>query len=501
MLLKVSDKNDGALVMKTNAAAIQSLIERVSKRQYERYLNSIRLINVRAFSDQVINFSFPVTAVIGTNGGGKSTVLGGAALGYKTTKPGDHFPKSNIGDTSMSNWRIEYDILDRGAAQKGTFTRNARFVSAKWRRDDITDRNVILFPIQRTVPAGEQTRYKKFIGIYQHKNAYEEALPEPVCLAAGYILGKDLSKFKIAKFSKGSSEYILLGMQKKNDYSQFHFGAGEASIIEMVTKIEAADNEALILIEEIENGLHPVATERMVEYLIDAARRKRLQVIFTTHSDYALRKLPPEAIWACIDGEAYQGRLSIESLRAITGHAEKEKVIFVEDDFGKDWVEDLIRQRIPDGLSAVEIHAAGGYPHLVDVTNHHNKNPSLKKKAVAVVDGDMPIDATETVLKFPGGMPEMEIFGFISEHAAELAGLIQQRCLCPNLDQGILTKKIEKTIVNVDDRHLIFRKLGDELGFISEDTIRKGLISIYNEKNQSSSTELVAALRSFIGAK
>jgi predicted ATPase len=104
----------------------------------------------------------------------------------------------------------------------------------------------------------------------------------------------------------------------------------------MVSKIEAADNEALVLIEEIENGLHPLATERMVEYLIDAATRKKLQVIFTTHSEYALKNLPQEAIWACVDGEAYQGRLSIESLRAMTGDAEKDCVVFVEDDFAKD---------------------------------------------------------------------------------------------------------------------------------------------------------------------
>jgi hypothetical protein len=77
-------------------------------------------------------------------------------------------------------------------------------------------------------------------------------------------LGKDLTQFKTAKLHEHAVDYILLGFQKSNDYSQFHFGAGEASVIEMVTRIEAADNEALILIEEIENGLHPVATERMV---------------------------------------------------------------------------------------------------------------------------------------------------------------------------------------------------------------------------------------------
>ncbi|HEX6993510.1 MAG TPA: AAA family ATPase [Gammaproteobacteria bacterium] len=51
----------------------------------------------------------------------------------------------------------------------------------------------------------------------------------------------------------------------------------------MVLKLEAASDNALVTIEEIENGLHPVATIRMVEYLIELAERKKIQAIFTTH--------------------------------------------------------------------------------------------------------------------------------------------------------------------------------------------------------------------------
>jgi AAA15 family ATPase/GTPase len=73
----------------------------------------------------------------------------------------------------------------------------------------------------------------------------------------------------------------------------------------MVSKIEEAGDNALILIEEIENGIHPLATEKMVEYLIDVANRKKSQLIFTIRSEYGLNVLPPHAIWACIDGRGY----------------------------------------------------------------------------------------------------------------------------------------------------------------------------------------------------
>src|ERR1700738_1505482 len=263
--------------MSVAPSTVKALATRVTKRNYQQYLLEVRLRNVLAFGEQKITLAFPVTAVIGTNGGGKSTILGAAALAYKSVRPGDFFPKSNVGDTSMADWRIEYDILDRVVA-KAALSKNARFVSAKWRRDNFLDRQVLVFKIQRTVPAGEQTRYKKFIGMNQ-RDPIVAPLPAAVRRYAGHILGKDLTQFKLAKLNESDEDYILIGFQKSNDYSQFHFGAGEASIIEMVTRIEGADNEALILIEEIENGLHPVATERMVDYLIEAAERKRLQVI------------------------------------------------------------------------------------------------------------------------------------------------------------------------------------------------------------------------------
>ncbi len=142
-----------------------------------------------------------------------------------------------------------------------------------------------------------------------------------------HILGKSVLKYKSTDF--GDDEKFLIGYNKGVEYSEFHFGAGESSIIRMIQKIENAPENSLVLIEEIENGLHPIAIARMVEYLIDVAQRKSIQTIFTSHSDYALLPLPSEAIWACIDGELHQGKLSVESLRAISGRIDKKLAIFV----------------------------------------------------------------------------------------------------------------------------------------------------------------------------
>jgi len=162
--------------MDVRQSDIDSLEERVKKLSYRKYLPSLRMSNVRSFVNQVITFDFPVTAIIGTNGGGKSTILGAVAVAYKGVKPGDFFPKSNIGDDSMANWRIDYDILDRDVNKFSSYSRNARFVSAKWRRESVSERDVIVIPIQRTVPANELAKYRHFIGIYQMTGTVKKSL-------------------------------------------------------------------------------------------------------------------------------------------------------------------------------------------------------------------------------------------------------------------------------------------------------------------------------------
>ena len=427
---------------------------------------SLQLSNVRSFTKQIINFDFPITAVIGTNGGGKSTILGAIALAYKDVRPGDFFPKSNISDTSMANWRIDYDVIDRTVNKTAELNRSARFTAAKWRRKSVLDRKVLVIPIQRTVPANEQNKFKHFIGLNQKKQVEKKPVEPNVINYVSRILGKDAKNYQRVYLSEDTNKVILVGMRGTNDYSQFHFGAGEASIIEMVSKIEEAKDYSLILIEEIENGLHPLATQKMVEYLFDVAVRKKAQIVFTTHSEYALNALPPAAIWACIDGTAYQGKLTIESLRALTGTLSKNHAIFVEDDFAKELVEEMLRQYAPELLDQIQVHKAGGYPYVVDVLEFHNKNPTIKAPAIAVIDGDNPPlkEPNQRVVQLPDGVPEKLVYKYIVENADHISALVQQRCQCPSVSQDKIVESIKKVFLDTTDHHLYLASFENRVG-------------------------------------
>jgi predicted ATPase len=61
-------------------STINSLLEKAANRNYDQYLPKMTMKRVRGFTDEPVAFDFPVTAIIGPNGGGKTTVLGFCGL-------------------------------------------------------------------------------------------------------------------------------------------------------------------------------------------------------------------------------------------------------------------------------------------------------------------------------------------------------------------------------------------------------------------------------------
>lgn len=156
----------------------------------------------------------------------------------------------------------------------------------------------------------------------------------------------------------------------------------------MLAKIESAPDQTLILIEEIENGLHPVATIHLVEYLIEAAERKKVQVIFTTHSNEAIQPLPTKAVWVATQDRIFQGKLDVRSLRAITGQIETKAIAFVEDKFAATWVQAILRQTLDFPIDHVQIHAMSGDGTAVAMNKYHNANPAIQTPSICIIDGD-----------------------------------------------------------------------------------------------------------------
>jgi predicted ATPase len=474
------------------------LLAKVRHHDYFRYLHKVSIAKTRGFEGEDITFDFPVTALIGPNGSGKSTVLGAAGCAYKPIKPGMFFPKSKVGDESMSGWRIEYDLIDKAINPRQLVRRSSNFRQAKWVRGDVADRQVLFFGIERTVPAGEKTRYKMLMrSTYVHRTPLEPLDPT-VARQVEHILARSIADYRVTTY--GTDDKFLVGRLGEKQFSEFHFGAGESSIIRMVTKIEQAQENSLILIEEIENGLHPVATRHMVEYLIDVAARKSIQAIFTTHSDYALAPLPSEAIWASISGKLRQGKLSVEALRAVSGRVEKKLAVFVEDEFAKTWVDTILRERLGADYDQVEVHAVHGDGNAVAAHRAHAANPAVRFKSLCVIDGDSQQreDATEGVVRLPGTQPELTVFEAIRARIKEDLAILTVSCQRAPEAQELVYQSINEIARTNRDPHLLFNQIGIKIGFVPEAIVRGAFLALWVRSNPQFCDDLSARARALI---
>jgi len=459
------------------------LIDKVRKHDYGKYLLKASIQKIRGFSGEDITFEFPVTALIGPNGSGKSSVLGSAAIAYKSIKPGIFFPKCAIGDESMSGWIVDFELIDKSKSPRQVLKRKSNFRQAKWVRSEVLEREVLFFGIERTVPAGEKPKYKKLMrSTYQHTGALN-ILASNISDQVKHILGKPIDEFQVTKI--GHTDKFFIGRNGSNQYSEFHFGAGESSIIRMISEIENASANSLILIEEIENGLHPIAAQRMVEYLIDAANRKSIQAIFTTHSDHALAPLPNEAIWACIDGKLRQGKLSIEALRAVSGRVDKKLAIFVEDQFSKCWIDTILREMLGARFEQVEVHAVAGDGNAVATHKSHISNPAISFRSLCVIDGDslQQEDESDGILRLPGDNPELEVFENVKNKTEDIAVLTVSCHRAPEA-QTKVTEAIEEVLCTNRDPHLLYNQLGMKIGFVPESIVRSAFLSLWVRNNR-----------------
>lgn len=484
-------------------SVIDTLIEKAAQKNFGKYLSKIYLNKVRAFDNQDISFDFPVTAIISTNGGGKTTILGAAAIIYRVIPPKKYFARGGNLDNDMRNWQVQYDLIDKNLNARDIIKRTANFKNLKWNRSPL-EREVLDFGVSRTVPPIEKNEFNRFANRnMQFQSEQTFNIDAQISANVSKILGKDISNFKYIRFSSEGRIEFLSGVNKTGaQYSEFHFGAGESSIIRMVAQIEAAQENSLVLIEEIENGLHPVATIKMVEYLIDVAERKKIQTIFTTHSNDALKPLPAKAVWASIDGKLFQGKLDIHSLRTISGQIDSKLAIFVEDKFAKLWIESILRSDENIALDHIQIHSVSGDGNAVNVHKYHNINPSLSGKfpSVCFIDGDskQKEDTDKRIFRLPGEFPESYIYNAVLDRIAEfkviLAASLHKR---PDFADK-LENVIKEVKINNRDYHLLYSQVGIRLGLIPEELVMMAFLTVWTQAYDDISKKVLEPIADLI---
>jgi predicted ATPase len=71
---------------------------------------------------------------------------------------------------------------------------------------------------------------------------------------------------------------------------------GTLRVLAIAAALLSAPEGGLVVIEEIDNGVHPSRAGMLLQNILDVAHRRSLRVLLTTHNPALLDRLPTEAI-------------------------------------------------------------------------------------------------------------------------------------------------------------------------------------------------------------
>ncbi|MBA1158450.1 AAA family ATPase [Microvirga sp. Marseille-Q2068] len=258
---------------------------------WPKRLEWLEINGIRGWTGQRVDLQFPIVALVGENGSGKSTVLQSAAAVYRSPAKdlyaSDFFPDTPFEVITGANIRFSYR---EGANSQ---TKTVRKPSDRWRGNpDRPERTVEYVDLRRIQPVGARVGYAKLlkagVGEGAHMPFDQEKLER-----LSQIIGKSYSSAGLSVTDADPRRPIPVLQTSKVRYSGFHQGAGEIAAAELL----AVDypKYGLLLIDEIETSMHPRAQRRLMRDLARVARERELQIVLTTHSPYVLDELPSEA--------------------------------------------------------------------------------------------------------------------------------------------------------------------------------------------------------------
>lgn len=378
--------------------------------QFPKHLEFLELTNLRGWTGQRIEFKFPIVAIVGENGMGKSTIIQAAAALYKPpTGDSGYFASAFFPDTA---WEELSGIEIKGSVKEGTTSRvvSVRKPTTRWRGIETRrERPVRFLDLKRILPIYSKTGYSR-LAKRQYTEATAEAFDAANLGRLSSIVGKTYSLAKQSTTNADANRKIPVLQTDGNEYSGFHQGAGETTITELLSL--DIPNNSIVLIDEIETSLHPRAQRRLIRDLAEVSRLRHVQFIVTTHSPYILDELP---IYARIQilkdlgtKQVVHGVSSEFALSRMDEDNYPEIDIYVEDISAKILVEEIIANADLSLLSRVQIipYGAANVGKSLGLMNHQDRFP---KPTIVLLDGDQ--DPSNGCLILPGNdAPERVIY-------------------------------------------------------------------------------------------
>lgn len=353
--------------MDTKAKTLLKMYE--DKERYKNFGEVICKLDISGIKGTTcsIPFDFPITAISGYNGAGKSTIAQIALCAYKEVNKDSH--RSYLKDFFMKT------LLD-----KQPYSSNARIVVSYACEEHMTqlsmfpdesDKYIKQMQMYYATDRWSGYRYQPtrkvfYFGMsyfipYQELNSNllrdgnanitsSESYDSEIVNRAASILSIDYTELQNNKVANEKREAQVISAKKSTvAYSENHMGCGEGRLLKLIDALENAPYQSLFVIEEPETALHQLAQHKLSQYFLDVCLRKRHQIIFTTHSSDLLTALPPQGRKFLIRGEYQSQVVSNPTIAEVTnllsGGNSKGLTIVTEDKIAAEYLKEIIRCR------------------------------------------------------------------------------------------------------------------------------------------------------------
>lgn len=384
-------------------------------------ISSVTIHGFRGISAK-INFDYPITALSGFNGSGKSTVGQLLLCAYRKMPTStnakrfyvkDFFPVSNLDpEPFTSDARVEflYETDKPSNKQELTVTRSKKEWSGYKRQPE---RNVQYLGFTVYIPKIEQRDLSIYLASSLSVSDLDRVDVESGAMYASRILGSSYDDvyFQGVRAKTRSAE---LGVASRFGaiYSENNMGFGEGRVVYTIRLLESCPEQSLIVLEEPETSLHEHAQYEFIKYLIDVVNRRHHQIIFSTHSCIMMDALPPEGRKLLIRGEngvdVFDSVTSTRVKTALSCGERGHTILCVEDDFAQSFLREILRRYDVHLLESVEIIPFGDAKAVLSA---HKVLIKSGKKSIAVRDADQGVDKSQNIFALPGSLPpEKEVF-------------------------------------------------------------------------------------------